>query len=748
MFNRKDPLIDSVKKVMAENEVRRQAEKDLNEELGIASKKALPFEHHKNYDALLEQKITEALKGDQHKIDANQNNKIDAQDFKILKAKKNVDEALKGNQAAIDANKNNKVDAQDFKILSAKKEMSEGIGDKEGTAGTVKKDGKDVVPDSEAKNPHMQASDDKPVPTPPARPKDLKEADYSAKAARAGKDIGKPGKNFKKIADMAAKRYGSEESGKKVAGAILAKIRAKKMDEEIALSEEGNAEYHSELPAMHKDLKANKKSTSQMRREYGSSWKRLLHHTNQNYDKATRENVIAMAKKHMSEVNEETLSENLKTHFKNWTRSEDAPRDDQSGDDNAVHRKAMKYLSGTNVSKEKHDEMAEKLTNMFHGMKESVNENHVLYTHPKADIKVVRKGEGSKEGAHIEVHKGGKKVASGDYDRGADAFFMNVGGKGQKSFDTAKDIANHFHGLSEQFQQLEEKAPEGAKYERMVKHIKAGYSKDGKLTDKEKSIAYATAWKAKNKKMEEGFTAEQVMAEIRKNLGEDKFNSIDEGILDTIKDIGTGIKNALTPTPNNNVPDPEGTVERPGQDAQSRMKPPSTVTSTEPNRVPSDTKPSDMAAGRAAERGSDERTQAKPTDMAAGRAAERGTPGPAKPTAPAAPKPAAPKPAQPKDDIWDDSKIQRTGEGGTETAADFQRNSEIYKQRIAQGGQRPAPSAPAPARPEAPRPATPTPSRPYSPPLSMSAGRMAMREDVEQPTKLSFNDTITKILKG
>jgi hypothetical protein len=43
-----------------------------------------------------------------------------------------------------------------------------------------------------------------------------------------------------------------------------------------------------------------------------------------------------------------------------------------------------------------------------------------------------------------------------------------------------------------------EKAPPGAKFERMVKHIKAGYAKGG-VTDKEKSIAYATAWKAKNK---------------------------------------------------------------------------------------------------------------------------------------------------------------------------------------------------------------------------------------------------------
>ena len=44
-----------------------------------------------------------------------------------------------------------------------------------------------------------------------------------------------------------------------------------------------------------------------------------------------------------------------------------------------------------------------------------------------------------------------------------------------------------------------EKAPPGDKFERMVKHIKAGYAKDGKLTKKEKGIAFATAWKAKNK---------------------------------------------------------------------------------------------------------------------------------------------------------------------------------------------------------------------------------------------------------
>lgn len=53
------------------------------------------------------------------------------------------------------------------------------------------------------------------------------EASYSAKSARAGKDIGKPGKMFAKIAADAAERYGSEERGKKVAGAVLKKLRSK-----------------------------------------------------------------------------------------------------------------------------------------------------------------------------------------------------------------------------------------------------------------------------------------------------------------------------------------------------------------------------------------------------------------------------------------------------------------------------------------------------------------------------------------
>ena len=62
-----------------------------------------------------------------------------------------------------------------------------------------------------------------------AKPKHkLKAKSYSAKQAAKGKDIGKPGKNFEKIEDKAAAEYGSKEAGERVAGAALAKLRAKK----------------------------------------------------------------------------------------------------------------------------------------------------------------------------------------------------------------------------------------------------------------------------------------------------------------------------------------------------------------------------------------------------------------------------------------------------------------------------------------------------------------------------------------
>jgi hypothetical protein len=72
---------------------------------------------------------------------------------------------------------------------------------------------------------------------------DVAEAGYSAKAGRAGKDLGKPGKMFSKIAKSAGKAYGSKAAGERVAGAVLNKLRGKTNEGDM---EEGN-EFSGEL---------------------------------------------------------------------------------------------------------------------------------------------------------------------------------------------------------------------------------------------------------------------------------------------------------------------------------------------------------------------------------------------------------------------------------------------------------------------------------------------------------------------
>ena len=84
--------------------------------------------------------------------------------------------------------------------------------------------------------------------------------DYSAKKARAGKDIGKPGKMFSKIAKSAGERYGSKERGEKVAGAVLAKLRAKESVEESDMDESALQAYLGKKKYGEQGMKALQKA--------------------------------------------------------------------------------------------------------------------------------------------------------------------------------------------------------------------------------------------------------------------------------------------------------------------------------------------------------------------------------------------------------------------------------------------------------------------------------------------------------
>lgn len=55
-----------------------------------------------------------------------------------------------------------------------------------------------------------------------------KERSSIAKQAVAGKDIGKKGKMFDKVAAKAAEQYGSKEAGERVAAAAMFKARAQR----------------------------------------------------------------------------------------------------------------------------------------------------------------------------------------------------------------------------------------------------------------------------------------------------------------------------------------------------------------------------------------------------------------------------------------------------------------------------------------------------------------------------------------
>jgi len=102
-----------------------------------------------------------------------------------------VQEELKGGQKKIDANHNNKIDGQDFAILRGKKKVkTEGMEFANKLISTI-----------------------------------------------AERDEGKPGLMFKKIASKAAKKYGSQEAGNRVAGAMRKKVLAKEDISEEQLDE-------------------------------------------------------------------------------------------------------------------------------------------------------------------------------------------------------------------------------------------------------------------------------------------------------------------------------------------------------------------------------------------------------------------------------------------------------------------------------------------------------------------------------
>jgi hypothetical protein len=203
--------------------------------------------------------VKEALKGGQKKLDVDKDGKLEKSDFAKLRSSKNVKEAAKPDFLDMDKDGNKK---EPMKKAVADKKKNPFAKVKEGTATCNESPKGKSCPvhglkecGSMYEESHQEKTTMKHVKNPTAgekkaakdikpgvagyrdridmlksaekdgRLKERATGDYSAKKGAAGKDLGKPGKNFAKIADKAGKAYGSKERGEKVAGAVLAKLR-------------------------------------------------------------------------------------------------------------------------------------------------------------------------------------------------------------------------------------------------------------------------------------------------------------------------------------------------------------------------------------------------------------------------------------------------------------------------------------------------------------------------------------------
>ena len=213
--------------------------------------------------------------------------------------------------------------------------------------------------------------------------------DYSAKKARAGKDIGKPGKAFAKIAKSAGEKYGSKERGEKVAGAVLAKLRKEDV------TDEGNAF----TGALKKTPKGGK----------------------------------------------------FKLGDKEFTDTSDLDE-------------GYAEMDAWLKSREK-----EKGTGKFDVKDTGYSKRYTRKAEPEADDEEEKSAEPKRRGRPAGAPKGPERTTKGAWKH-----------KGERKVKEAASKCCPHCGESLEEEELDEKAPPGAKAERMVKHIKKAYSKDGK----------------------------------------------------------------------------------------------------------------------------------------------------------------------------------------------------------------------------------------------------------------------------
>ena len=277
---------------------------------GAGKKQGSRYGGSKQKEEPQEKEVKEELKGNQHKIDKNKNNKIDAEDFKMLRK-----EELKGDQHKIDVNHNNKIDGQDFKILRGKKKVKEDT-----FAGKLLNSLSESEEIRKAINEVMK--------------RDASAGDWISDFLHSD--------NPKFDGKSKAER-------KKMALAAYYSMKKRSRNESVEDLEMTKTSDEAQDTAARKSIKAKDTEKSQKIDNFDSKYGKPNEFSEE-----------------VEELNEISKSE-VDHHYDKWTTSSDAPNHHDAGDDNKIHKSALKYLRGTKEPKENHEKIAMHIANKFHG---------------------------------------------------------------------------------------------------------------------------------------------------------------------------------------------------------------------------------------------------------------------------------------------------------------------------------------------------------------------------------------------
>jgi hypothetical protein len=338
---------------------------------GAGKKQGSRYGGSKQKEEPEEKEVKEELKGNQHKIDKNKNNKIDAHDFKLLRK-----EELKGDQHKIDANKNNKIDAHDFQLLRGKKKVKEDT-----FAGKLLNSLSESEEIRRAINEVMKRDDSAGDWISDFLRSDNPKFDGKSKAERkkmalaAYYSMKKRSRN-ESVEDLEMTKVSDEAEDTAARKSIKAKDTEKSQKIDNFDSKYGKPNEFGESVELSEKEGTGGSDPLANRQDYAKR-----HGTGQVYKKTHAGDKTGMTQSFAYdikrsgpkgklpeeiELNEISKSE-VDHHYDKWTTSDSAPNHHDAGDDDKIHKSALKYLKSTNEPKENHEKIAMHIANKFHG---------------------------------------------------------------------------------------------------------------------------------------------------------------------------------------------------------------------------------------------------------------------------------------------------------------------------------------------------------------------------------------------